>query len=83
MSESPTATTNSDLQQNYDEDLRRRVTNFLVEQEALIEQLEVHADRGSVVVTGIVESNLDKEKCLSCCQRVAGVIKLIDQIEER
>lgn len=65
-----------------DADLKRRVERFLFERHrAVLRRVEVDVLHGAVVLHGRVNTFYDKQICLSCCQRVAGVLKLIDEIE--
>jgi len=63
------------------EDLKRRVVNYLVgRQMPSLGRIHVDADNGTVVLSGSVKSFYEKQLCLHCCQRVAGVVKLIDEV---
>ena len=62
--------------------LNRRVVRFLADRQVPdATELEVESHFGTVVVSGKVESRHDRWLCLECCRRVAGVIKLVDQLE--
>lgn len=65
-----------------DEDLEHRLVNFLYERdvpERRTVQLDVHG--GTVVVSGRLRSRHSKWLCIECCRHVAGVIKLVDELE--
>lgn len=67
-----------------DEMLKRRLVNFLHERQVPeAHALHVQSHVGTIVVSGKLKSRHDKWLCLECCRRVAGVIKLIDQLEVR
>lgn len=62
-------------------DLARRVENFLhSKQVRSLRGVSVYADRGTVVLRGRVGSFYEKQLCLSCTRRVAGVLELVDEI---
>jgi osmotically-inducible protein OsmY len=66
----------------YDQDLKRRVVNYLVGHKMpALRHVDVEADRGTVVLRGRVYSFFQKQLCLNCCRRVAGVIKLVDKLD--
>ncbi len=65
-----------------DRDLRRRVTSYLFGQHVSdLRHLDVDARRGVVTLRGRVHTFHQKQICLNCCQRVAGVVGINDQIE--
>ena len=65
-----------------DDLLNRRVKNFLYERHVPQAQaLEVESHFGTLVISGKLASRHDKWLCLECCRRVAGVVKLIDELE--
>ncbi|GEM_PF-1677145 len=81
MSDSVTCLTDAGSSSD-DADLKRRVESFLYErQRAALRTVEVDVVHGAVVLQGRVNTFYEKQICLSCCQRVAGVLKLIDEIE--
>lgn len=64
-----------------DDDLQRRVANFLHSQHfPAFKNLQVDVEGGAVTVCGTVESFYEKQVALNSCQRVAGVLSLIDHI---
>ncbi len=64
-----------------DRDLERRVMNFLVgRQVPSLRQIAVEADRGTVILRGRVYSFHHKQLCINCCTRVAGVLRLVDEL---
>lgn len=65
-----------------DRDLERRVVNFMVQRQvAAGRRITVIAEGGTVVLRGRVPSFYQKQLCLNCCSHVAGVVRLIDEIE--
>ena len=64
-----------------DGDLERRVTQFLHDRRVPgLRQISVAADCGTVTVRGRVTSFYEKQLCHHICRRVAGVIRLIDEV---
>jgi osmotically-inducible protein OsmY len=64
-----------------DYDLQRRVKNYLnSKQMRSLRDVVVDADNGTVVLRGEVNSFYEKQLCLSCTRRVAGVVELVDEI---
>ena len=64
-----------------DLDLARRVENYLhSKQMRSLRGVDVEANRGRVVLRGDVGSFYEKQLCLNCTRRVAGVIDLVDEI---
>lgn len=67
-----------------DEDLRVRVASFLKSRHfPAFENLEVDVNDGSVTLSGSLSSFYEKQVALSSCQRVAGVLALIDHVDVR
>jgi osmotically-inducible protein OsmY len=65
-----------------DSDLKRRIVNFLHQRHVpSLRNVDVDVDQGVVTMRGKVDSFYHKQLCLNCCQRVAGVVRLIDEIE--
>ncbi len=63
-------------------DLERRVVNYLSgRQVSALRGILVQADNGTVTLRGEVFSFYQKQLCIQCSRRVAGVINLIDRIE--
>lgn len=78
MKETPNQPT-SDLE---DVDLRRRVLGYLEQRGyPAIRDLTISTNNGSVTLQGKLNSFYEKQICLSTCQRVAGVIRIIDEVE--
>ena len=66
----------------HNQDLARRVANYLLGHKLPnLRHIEVESDRGTVTLRGKVFSYYQKQLCLNCSRRVAGVITLIDQID--
>lgn len=64
-----------------DDDLKRRIVNFLGQRQIpALRHVEVTVDEGTVVIQGKVSSFYEKQLCLNCCQRVAGVVSIDDQV---
>ena len=64
-----------------DEDILRRVTGYLSTRHfPNFRELDVEVDQGSVTVSGRLPSYYEKQVAINTCQRVAGVIELIDEI---
>jgi len=64
-----------------DEDLQRRVLNFLVGYRMPgLRRIDVEASGGNLLVRGHVRSYYEKQLCLHCCHRVAGVREITDEI---
>ena len=65
-----------------DTDLKSRVSSFLADRlHPALRRLDVRAANGTVTLQGKVSSFHEKQLALSCCQRVAGVIRLIDEVQ--
>ena len=63
-------------------DLKRRVRNFLLQRgTAALRSIDVEADNGTVVLRGKVPSYYARQLCLSCCQHVAGVVRVVDEVK--
>lgn len=63
-------------------DLARRVKNFLAGRNLPgLRRLEIEVDGNSVVLRGTVRTFYEKQLAVHCCQRVAGVINVVDGIE--
>ena len=64
-----------------DRQLERRIKNFL---EGLnlpaLRDLEVEVRNGSAVITGRVSTFYQKQLATSCCQRVAGVLSVLNEV---
>ena len=70
-----------DFAHGHDRELERRVINYLAGRHVpSLRQIEVQADRGTVTMRGKVYSFHHKQLCINCCQRVAGVVRLIDEL---
>ena len=67
---------------NHDRDLERRVVNYLLGYKMpTLRAIDVQSDHGRVTLRGTVSSFYQRQLCIHCCLRVAGVIRLIDEIE--
>ena len=64
-----------------DRDLTNRVSRYLADRnKSSLRNLRVDASGGIVKVSGTVRSFYEKQLCQQVCRRVAGVIKLIDDV---
>lgn len=62
-----------------DGDLQRRIRNFLQSRGIPhASSLQIDAHHGVVTLQGVHRSYYQKQLCINCCQRVAGVVQLID-----
>ena len=64
-----------------DDDIRQRVSRFLHNRHfSAFRHIVVEVEHGSVTLSGCVRSFYEKQVVMTTCQRVAGVLSLIDQI---
>ena len=64
-----------------DDDLEHRIVNFLHGRHVPeTEAVKVGVRGGTVVLSGQLHTQRAKWLCVECCRRVAGVIKLVDQL---
>jgi osmotically-inducible protein OsmY len=62
-----------------DRELQRRVSIYLANRRLpSSSRLRIEAKNGVVTLSGTHESFYHKQLCINCCQRVAGVVRLID-----
>jgi hypothetical protein len=65
-----------------DIDLEHRLANFLYQQNVPdTDCIRLDARGGVVVVSGELSSQHAKWLCIECCRRVAGVIKIVDELK--
>jgi osmotically-inducible protein OsmY len=65
-----------------DSDLERRIRIFLARHNfSALRHVTVSASQGTVKLRGRVGSFHEKQLCLNCCQHVADVMRVIDEIE--
>jgi osmotically-inducible protein OsmY len=65
-----------------DRELERRVVNFLHQKHfPRLRTLEVESRQGVITIRGRVNSFHERQLCINCCQRVAGVTSLNDRIQ--
>jgi osmotically-inducible protein OsmY len=65
-----------------DQDLERRIINYLSKQHfARLRSITVEAIQGLVTIQGLVGSYHERQLCISCCQRVAGVVQVVDHLQ--
>lgn len=64
-----------------DQDVQDRVAHFLRSRHfPAFQNLEVSVSNGAVTVSGEVCSFYEKQVALTSCQRVAGVLSLVDEV---
>ena len=72
----------SEVLNETDLELKRRVTLFLMQRSVqALRLIRVAAKNGTVILSGTVKTFYERQLCLCCCQRVAGVLHLIDETE--
>ncbi len=82
MAEPQMPKTGIDREAEIDKNLKRRVMNFLHQRNLpALRQIDVQVEEGIVEIAGRVKSFYEKQLCLNCCQRVAGVIQIVDHVE--
>jgi hypothetical protein len=65
-----------------DSELKRRILIFFFQRHLpALRNVEVAVDAGTVVIQGRVNSFYEKQVCLHCCRRVAGVVQVVDNVE--
>jgi len=65
-----------------DTDLKRRILIFFSQRHVpALRRVEIEVQDGTVEIKGHVNSFYEKQLCLSCCQRVAGVVRIVDLVE--
>lgn len=66
---------------NDDVGLKERVTTFLHQRgEAPLRRLRIDVNDGQVVITGNVRTFYQKQLAGHCCQRVAGVQRVVNNV---
>lgn len=67
-----------------DHELKRRIINFLRTCRVPgLNDLEVEADTGTVIIRGTLPTDSAKWLCIECSRHVAGVVNVIDEVEVR
>jgi osmotically-inducible protein OsmY len=62
-------------------DLKRRITSFLAQRGVnSVHRLNIEVNGGIVTLHGMVYSFYERQLCISCCQRIAGVVRFIDNL---
>ena len=64
-----------------DEQLAARVRNFLSSRLAGRNHLDIEADGGVIILRGQVSSFYQKQLCIHGAQRVAGVHRVVDELD--
>ena len=64
-------------------DIKRRITNLLWQRggSLLLRRFDIEVDNGTVTVRGTVPSFYQRQVCLSCCQHVPGVFRVVDELK--
>ena len=63
-------------------DLKLRITGFLRQQGVSSwKRINIEMNEGTVTLHGTVPSFYERQLCISCCQRVAGVVRLVDNLQ--
>ena len=83
LSPAPEAlTTIEPSQHKQDEDLKRRIINFLSQRHiSALRRVNVDVSNATVEIRGKVNSYYEKQVCLNCCQRVEGVVQIFDNVQ--
>lgn len=75
-------TVGTSLSLTFDQDLERRVANFLAScHMSSLRKLDVEVQEGVVTLRGQVQSFYEKQVSHLCCRRVAGVHGLVDAVD--
>lgn len=62
--------------------LKRRIINFLSQRGVQsTHRLSITVEKGTVILCGTVTSFYERQLCLTCCQHVAGVLRLVDELK--
>lgn len=70
-----------DAESTRDAELKTRVIHFLADSNMPgLRQLQVSADNGTVTLTGRVRTYYEKQLSQQRCRRVAGVVRLVDNV---
>jgi osmotically-inducible protein OsmY len=64
-------------------DLKNRITSFLNGRGVPSSRLNIEVMGGTVTLQGSVSTFYQRQLCISCCQHVAGVLRLVDQLTVR
>lgn len=68
-------------QSGADRILARRIATYLIARGISdLKALQIGVDGGVVTLQGQVASPRERALCLSCCQRVAGVLHVVDEL---
>ena len=67
---------------NTDVQLQRRIANFLYQRRVPgRERIQLNVYGGVVAVSGRIPTRYARWLCIECCQRVAGVLRVIDNVK--
>ncbi len=61
-------------------EIKRRITNLLLQRGVSLRRLNIEVANGTAALRGTVASFYERQLCLSCCQHVPGVFRLVDEI---
>lgn len=64
-----------------DRELENRVNNLIQHHISSVRTIEISARNGVITLRGRVKSFYNKQVCIHCCQRVAGVFQVLDRLE--
>ncbi len=63
-------------------EIKRRIINLLCQRGvSSVQRLDIELENGTATVRGNVASFYERQICLSCCQHVPGVFRLVDEIK--
>ncbi len=64
-----------------DHDLRERMVSYLCSRfRSSLRRLDVESSGGTVTIRGRVPTYYEKQLAINSCRRVAGVVKLVDDV---
>lgn len=67
-----------------DRDLARRIVEFFQARQLVDSTaIQIHALGGVIVLRGQVSSERERTLYVQCCQHVAGVVRVVDQLQVR
>ena len=63
-------------------ELKRRIATFLHQRGvSSVRRLNIEVSNGVVTLDGTVSTFYERQICISCCKHVAGVMRLVDNLE--
>ncbi len=70
------------IDEESDRDLEKRIRIFLFGMRmARLRHLDIEVQNGCAIISGTVHSFYERQLALSCCQRVAGVLSVTDEVQ--